>query len=568
MKIFGLEISRKKNTSSLETSGITTKQTFNYVGDLVQSVFSGDKYPGSFGITKEFSWIDYYTLRARSMQLFRENAYARGAIRRLLRNEISTGLNLESNPIASIIGISEEDATKWAENTEINYNLWAEDPENCDFKKMDTLGKLAEKARQTALISGDVVRVIRINRKTGLPMIELIDGTRVKNPFGKTRTANGNKITHGVELDKIGRHIAYHVDTLQKDGKIKSERIPVKGEKSGRDIAKMIYGSDKRLDDVRGEPILSLVLYMLKELDRYRDSEQRAAVINAMLPLFIKKTEKAPGTTPFGKGAVKEGEISVIDNTGSGDISRTVATTGNLPGMVVDELAFGEEPVSFNTQRPNTNLGKFEEIIINVFAWCLELPPEILRLLFTNSFSASRQANTEFNVYLQYRFKTFGDEFYQPIYKELIITYTLLGQISAPGLIEARRDPKKWQIVTAWLNAFWAGLSRPSVDIKKDVAAAKEGLAAGIGTFDFWNRRIVGKSAKDVFAARAKEEKEMEKLGLSFSSEENNNGEPAGVPPDDSQNIVSIKRGKQLQLSDRLEDVEDKIEELEERLEG
>ncbi len=547
MKIFGYDLAIKKTNTELKNQNVKTRQTFSYVGDLIRTVFDGEKFPGSFGVTKDYTWVDYYTLRKRSVQLFKENPYARGAIRRLLRNEIHTGLNLESNPIASIIGLTEEAATLWAENTEINYNLWAEDPEQCDFKKKDTLGKIAENARMTALISGDVVVVIRINRKTGLPHIELIDGTRIKNPFGQTHAANGNKITHGVELDKNGRHIAYYVTTI-KDGKAKSERIPTKGPKSGRKISWMIYGSDKRLDEVRGEPILSLVLYMLKELDRYKDSEQRAAVINSLLPLFIKKTEKNVGTTPFGQGAVKEGEISVIDDTGA-TTSRTVATGGNMPGMVIDELAFGEEPVSFNTQRPNTNLGKFEEIIINVFSWCLELPPEILRLLFTNSFSASRQANTEYNIYLQYRFKTFGDEFYQPIYKELIITYVLLDQIEAPGLVEARRDPKKWQIVTAWLNAFWSGLSRPSVDIKKDVAAAEQGLKSGIGTYDSWNRRITGKSAKDTFKQRAKEELELEKLGLSFSSEENNNGEPVDIPEEISA------------LKENIQDIQDRLNE-------
>lgn len=562
MKVFGYDLSIKRTpegyiglyankhnqqNTELKNENLKTRQTFSYVGDLIRTVFDGDKFPGSFGATKDFIWVDYYTLRKRSVQLFKENPYARGAIRRLLRNEVHTGLNLESNPIASIIGLSEEEATLWAENTEINYNLWAEDPEQCDFKKRDTLGKIAENARMTALISGDVVVVVRINRKTGLPHIELIDGTRVINPFGQTHAVNGNKIVHGVELNKNGRHVAYHITTI-KDGKTKNERIPCKGEKSGRRISWMIYGSDKRLDEVRGEPILALVLYMLKELDRYKDAEQRAAVINAMIPLFVSKAEKSVGSTPFGKGAVKEGEISVIDDTGL--TSRTVATTGNLPGMVMDELAFGEKIESFNTQRPNVNLQKFEETIINVFAWCLELPPEILRLLFTNSFSASRQANTEFNIYLQYRFKTFGDEFYQPIYKELIITYVLLDHIEAPGLVEARRDPKKWQIVTAWLNAFWAGLSRPSVDIKKDVAAAKEGLGAGIGTYDFWNRRIVGKSAKDVFQSRSKEELEMEKLGLSFSSEENNNGEPI----DTSEEILALK--------ENIQDIEDRLEEF------
>jgi hypothetical protein len=54
---------------------------------------TGDKFAGGFGATKVFT-PDYWTLRQRSEQLFHENLYARGLIRRLVTNEINTGLTL------------------------------------------------------------------------------------------------------------------------------------------------------------------------------------------------------------------------------------------------------------------------------------------------------------------------------------------------------------------------------------------------------------------------------------------------------------------------------------------
>jgi len=300
----------------------------------------------------------------------------------------------------------------------------------------------------------------------------------------------------------------------------------------------MIYGADKRLDDVRGEPILALVLYMLREIDRSMNAEQRAATINGMLPLFMKKTEKTPGSGAFGRGAVKKQSIDVPQPDGS---SKATNFARGLPGTVMDELAYGEEPISFNTQRPNINFGKFEEIIINTVSWSLELPPEIARLLFTNSFSASRQANNEFNVYLQYRSIVFGNEFYQPIYKERLISAVQVGDLKAPGLIEAHRNKRDWRIVGAWCSATWEGIARPSVDIKKDVDAAVAGLKAGIGTYKFWNKRITGQNYEDVFRQRSKEDKLMQALGLSFTAEEDNNGVSVNAPvplPEDAQNTL------------------------------
>ncbi len=500
----------------------------NYVGDLLNFAFDGEKYPGSLGSVKDYTFVDYYTLRKRSMQLFRENTYARGIIRRLVRNEIHTGLTLDSNPLADVLPIDEDYASEWAAHSEVDFNLWAENSAVCDYKEKDTLGKLAEKARQTALLSGDCLVVLHINPITKLPTVQLVDGAHIMTPTATGLWTNGNRIVHGVELDGRGRHVAFHVNSYE-NGTNVSKRVPAKGKKTGRTIAWLVYGCDNRLDDVRGEPILALVLYMLKEVDRYRDAEQRAATVNAMLPLFVKKTEKVIGSNPIGRGAIPRADGVIINGHKKEEQtkpSRSLKLQDNLPGTVIDDLEHGEEIVSFQTNRPNVNYEKFEKAILNAISWALEIPPEIVTLLFQNNFSASRQANNEFNVYLQYRFKEFGETFYQPIYEERLISAVLENQLEAPGFIEAYRDKRQWRIITAWSHASWSGLSRPSVDIKKDVGAAQQGLRSGIGTYDHWNRRITGKSFKDTMRARAKEQKELERLGLSFAAEEDNNGLP------------------------------------------
>ena len=40
--------------------------TYGYVQDIFKSVFDGDKFPGSFGRTKDYEYVDYYELRKRS----------------------------------------------------------------------------------------------------------------------------------------------------------------------------------------------------------------------------------------------------------------------------------------------------------------------------------------------------------------------------------------------------------------------------------------------------------------------------------------------------------------------
>ncbi len=525
-----------------------------FTNDLMHSVFSGEKFPGSFGATKNYIWNDYWTLRARSSQLFAENPYCKGLIRRLLRNEINTGLNLEASPIGKLTGQTEEEAQDWGDEQEINFKLWQDNPRVCDWKKERTHGELSKQARMTAMISGDVLKVWHINPKTKLPAIELIDGTQIQTPLD-AKPRNGNRIIHGVELDGKNRQVAYwvNVDDIEK-GIIKSKRIPAYGEKTSRRIAKLIYGDfEQRLDDVRGIPILAVMLYMLKELDRYRDSEQRAATVNSLLPLFIKKTKTGgPGGQGFGNGAARKDIIEISQPDGS---TKNYNIAEMLPGTIFDELSEGEEPVSFNTQRPNVNYGKFEETIINLFSWTLDIPPEIVRLMFQNNFSASRQANNEFQVYLKYFFKTFGDTFCQPDYEEYLIQSALIGDLAAPGFLEAWRNPRQWREYGAWVNAEWTGLSRPSVDIKKDVEAHLLLDERGFITRDALSKKFAGMSWT---AVQAKRQRESTFLKSITPAEDQETVEQPEIP----ENEVMSARIKQLEL--KFTDLESQVEEVEE----
>ena len=71
------------------------------------SIFDGGKFSGGFGPTQVYE-LDYWTLRARSAQLFNENLYARRMIRRLITNSINTGLTPEAMPDEEILGMTEE----------------------------------------------------------------------------------------------------------------------------------------------------------------------------------------------------------------------------------------------------------------------------------------------------------------------------------------------------------------------------------------------------------------------------------------------------------------------------
>jgi len=99
MGLFGFKTRKDKQIEML----VTTNKYQAQMLDAIKHTWDGSKYPGNFGLTKILENIDYWTLRKRSVQLFTENPYAKGIIRRILRNEIHTGLTASANPIGAIL---------------------------------------------------------------------------------------------------------------------------------------------------------------------------------------------------------------------------------------------------------------------------------------------------------------------------------------------------------------------------------------------------------------------------------------------------------------------------------
>jgi capsid protein len=448
------------------------------------SIFDGSKFPGGMPAADALWRADYWTLRRHSSRLFETNLYARGLIRRLVTNEINTGLHLESTPIEKLLGIEEEGLAEWSETTETLFEVWGADPRLCDVTELRTFGALQQAVRMQALVDGDVLIVLRQSKVTGLPRLQVISGTYVQNPI-KDDVPGKNKICHGVELDAQGRQVAYWV--TQEDGT--SQRLPAYGEKSGRRLAWLVYGTDRRHDDVRGKPLLALVIQSLKEIDRFRDATQRKAVLNSMLAMFVKKTADKPGTQPLTGGAIRRGVETTVDTTGR---PRRFAVAEGIPGLVIDELQVGEEPAAFPQNGATEGYGEFEEAIIQAVAWANEIPPEILRLTFSSNYSASKAANNEFDMYVTKVRTQFGDEFCRPIYVEWVIASTLAQVIKAAGLVEAWRDSKRFVEFGAWTACDWSGQIKPSIDLSKMVTAYEGLINLGLITRDRAARELTG----------------------------------------------------------------------------
>lgn len=453
------------------------------------SSFNGDKFDGGFGVTQLFT-ADYWTLRARSEQLFKENLYARGLIRRLITNEINVGLFPESNPDTRVLGKDGTDLTQWTELVEARFDMWANSPATCDYYQEQTFGQIQQTARREALVCGDVLVVLSQSKRTKMPMVRLVSGARVRTPFDQ-EARPGHTIKHGVEMDAQGRVVAYWI--TQDD--LTSKRLPAHGEKSGRRIAWLIFGTEKRLDEIRGEPLLSIVLQSLKEQDRYRDATLRKAVVTSILAMFIKKTQDKPGSLPLTGGATRRGVNTPEAAASTTTPNRKFALSN--PGVVIEELQVGEEPVAFNNQGVDTNFADFEAAITHAIAWSNEVPPEILTLAFKNNYSASQAAINEFKQYINKVWADFGQCFCTPVFNEWLVSEALLGRVQAEGFLEAWGDPEKYDIFGAWSRVAWYGSIKPSTDMLKATRGSQALVQEGWSTNARESRVLTGTKFSD-----------------------------------------------------------------------
>lgn len=468
------------------------------------NVFDGEKYPGGLSPIAELLTLDYWALRQRSNELFHKNLYARGIIRRIVTNVITTGLHLESTPDESIIGAPEDSLLDWAENVENRFFLYNDNEKIIDYKQRRTGGEIQRQIMTESLVGGDCLVVLRQSKKYKLPTVQIVSGDRIFTPPGKMFDDN---VVDGVEMDNAGRHVAFYVeDKNAPDG---YSRIAAYGRNTGRQQAKLIYGADKREDGVRGEPLLSIAMQPIAEIDRHRDATQRKATLNSIVVAAVKRgASNKRQTAPLsGGGAGRRSKVDVRDaDTGE---TTQITMSDLVPGVNFERLQPDEEVVFYNNNGVDINFGAFEASIIVGVAWALEIPPEVLLLSFNKNYSASQAAINEFKIYLNKEREKFGNEYCDFVYKDWFRSMVLLDRIEAKGYLAELGSVDRWEYADAWTMAEWSGAIKPSTDQLKATNAYKAQCEEGFNTRERSCRELTGQKYSKVIRRLKKENQQL-----------------------------------------------------------
>jgi len=445
--------------------------------------FNGEKTMGEMGPIKTYR-PDYIGLRLRSWQAYYESEIAKTLIDRMVMWVIGNGLKLQTQ-LNDVMLQSEGvkiDCQAFSKITEARWACFA-DCTNVDYAKKHTLGEIQQIAERNAYIGGDVLVVLRYDRKTGVN-VQLIDGQHVCSPvfgneFYPQILDNGNRILNGVETDDTGRHMAYWV---RKAGVIPNspvtnqfERIPATGTNGGLTQAYLYYGDEMRIDNIRGVPIISVILETLKVLERYKSATLTSAEERSKVVYTVEHDIASTGEFPLANQLTRALDIDnqlnpqlPLDVQGN-QLANTIATTTNKQ---VFNLTQGASLKAADSSKNDLYFEKFYGVNIDIACACISAPSDVIMSKYQGSYSSSRAAVKDFEHTLTVKRTKHSKGFLAPIYHFWLEVEVLTFKLQAPGYLNARLT-SNYMLVSAYRNARFVGAVVPHIDPLKEVQAER-----------------------------------------------------------------------------------------------
>lgn len=427
--------------------------------------------------------IDYnnFTLRQRSRILYMSSTIATAALKRMRTNIIGGGLKLKSTINREILGMTKEQAEDWQRKTQSEFELWAGKKQACDAAGMNNFYGMQQLVALSYPMSGDVFALIKrypVSRLYPYSLrLQIIEADRVRTPVNfsdgaifKTtgKAENGNTIFDGVEIDKNGAVVAYHIANTypyeyNMDKGTQFVRVEAYGSATG--LANILHIMDsERPDQYRGVPYLAQAIEPILQMRRYTEAEIMAAVVQSFLTAFI-TTESSTSEIPF--------------NEVGGEGVEPVSSDPNEYEMgvgTINVLKPGEGVTFSNPTHPNTGFDTFMRSICEQIGAALEIPVDLLTMRFDSSYSASRAALQEAWKAFRMRREWICDDFCQPVYEIWLTEAVARGRVIAPGFLT---DPA---LRAAYLGSEWIGAPAGMLDPTKEVQAATMAIEAGLTT--------------------------------------------------------------------------------------
>lgn len=446
------------------------KASYNgYEYPIYEEIYDGEKSMGELGAPIHYI-PSYSTLAARSWQAFTESDIAQIIIKAHVNWVIGSGLKLQAEPIEGVIDKEgfNFDKADFVKTTEERFRLYAKTKESVHSKRYD-YNHSQRVTYLNAIVSGDILSVDMV--ENGLPTKRLIDGRSIDTPDQEQVEAakeRGNEIIHGVEIAPNDEHIAFHVKSKKDNGQFEFVRIPARGESTGRLQAYLVYGSEYRVDSVRGMPLLHAVLEKIKKIDRYNEAVVASAEEAAKVALVWKHNINAEGINPDLKASAQ-----AITGVSTSDINRDMILETRQIKRTFNKEAINTPPGTELVRLSGGMESSQEAFTTGNFIFicaAVEIPYEVALMKYVNSFSSSRMASQSWAKILEMKRTEFNSQYNKNFYSTFLETQILTDKIKADGYLTAISN-KDVILIEAYRNCRFTGIAVPQADPSKEVKA-------------------------------------------------------------------------------------------------
>lgn len=432
---------------------------------------------------------------SRSRDLVRNNGIASGAIQTLTDNIVGTGLRLAAQPNYRALGRDKAWADAWARHVEALWRNWAETTD-CDAARRLTFSGLTTLVFRSSLLNGEALAVpLWLPSRPFATSIQLVEADRLCNPDNQP---DCKKVRGGIEMDTYGAPRAYWVrkthpgdDFVVMGCDASWERIPAVTS-FGRKRVLHIHDRE-RTGQSRGKPLLTSVMPLFKMLDHYERSELQAAVVNAMIAVFVESSLSGDAISEMFGGSTEQYLAA-----------RQEWQTKLQSGAIIPVFP-GDKISSLTPSRPNSGYGQFVENILRHIGTGLNIPFELLMKDFSKTnYSSARAALMEAWRFFMGRRQWLATYWARPVYE------LWLEEAINKGLVEA---PNFYQNRAAWTRSKWIGPGRGWIDPVKEAEASRIRMENGLSTLED-ECAVQGQDWEEVLEQRAREQAKIQELGL------------------------------------------------------
>lgn len=420
--------------------------------------------------------IDLYSsqLRQRARDLFSGGGIGRSGPQTLSIATTGPGIIPKPKIDGAFLGLTDEETEEAEQIILREWKLWAES-KMCDAERQKNFYDMQQLAFLSMLMSGDVFALFGMKDNPRTPYkttVRLLEADRICTPdssgdSSSTETESGGRIIDGVEIDREGAVVRYHIASRspvsQNDAtELTWQAIDVYGKDSGYENILHIM-TWERPEQRRGIPFVASEIEGLKQMDRYVNAELAANVVSAMLTTFITSTEDD------GKASMEDA-ISEEEKVTDDELHLELA-----PGAIYD-LPAGKHVETVNPLRNNTAFESFINTQFMIRGSGLGIPKEVLVKKYESNYTAARAALLDFKRTVDVYRRRFDRQFNQPIYEAVLAEAVATGRINAPGFFD---DPL---VRKAWSGCKWIGATMGHVDPLKEINAAAMRIANNITT--------------------------------------------------------------------------------------